>query len=68
MLYFHLPCGASEAAALETDCADPREEVTADIKHRGDADEGPCSLSAHCLLLSISLCEKCLFLSLSTVP
>ncbi len=31
MLYFHLPSGASEAAALGTDCADPREEVTADI-------------------------------------
>lgn len=33
VLYFHLPSGASEAAALGTDCADPREEVTADIKH-----------------------------------
>ncbi len=30
MLYLHLPSGASEEAALGTDCADPREEVTAD--------------------------------------
>lgn len=49
MLYFHLPSGASEAAALGTDCADPREEVTADIKHRGDSE-----LRAQCQIVSFS--------------
>lgn len=44
-----MPSGASEAAALETDCADPQDKVTADIKHNGDSE-----LRAQCQIVSFS--------------